>query len=134
MRKLIVATWLMLTLFLGITGAMTGSHEMLIGTSVRTPGGEDIGKIIDIVAGPEGQEAFAVLSYWVSADTQKRVAVPFGALTCEDQHCVLKTTRESLDSAPVFVFEGELAQRELAETIYRYFGVQPYWTNEGIKR
>jgi hypothetical protein len=146
MRRLNVLTIFVLAFLVGCVGTgvipnekasarlETGDSRPFIGMPVRTPGGEDIGSIIDVVAGPEGHEAFAVLGYWVSTDTQKRTAVPFGALACEEQHCVLNATRESLDAAPVFVSEGELTQRELAEDIYRYFGVQPYWTDEGITR
>jgi sporulation protein YlmC with PRC-barrel domain len=100
----------------------------LIGMSVKNPQGEDVGRIINIVTGPEGRVAFAVLGYWISADTQKRVAVPFGALSCEEQDCVLNATKDTFDAAPIFVSEDDLAERKLAEDIYRYFGVQPYWT------
>lgn len=142
MNKLNVRRVLILVLLVGCAAAgglasargETGTADRLIGMPVRTPGGEDIGSIIAVVPGPEGQEAFAVLGYWVFPDTQKRVAVPFGALACEEQYCILKTTRDSLDWAPAFVFEDELVQRDLAEDIYRYFGVQPYWTDEGTKR
>jgi hypothetical protein len=86
------------------------------------------------VAGPEGHIAFAVVSYWVSVDTQMRVAVPFDALSCEGEKCILNASRETFDSAPTFVLDGDLAEQKLAEDIYRYFGLQPYWTEEGIRK
>lgn len=145
MRSMNVVRALILALVVGYAAAggiseaasarvQTGDASRLIGMPVRTPGGEDIGNIIDVVPGPEGHEAFAIVSYWVFADTQKRIAVPFDALTCEGQNCVLMGNREILDAAPMFIFESELAQHKLADDIYRYFGVQPYWTDEEIKR
>jgi hypothetical protein len=39
-----------------------------------------------------------------------------------------------LYSAPAFVSEDDLAEPKLAGEIYRYFGVQPYWTEEGTEK
>ena len=143
MRKIILAAVLVLALIFGYAVAKSMAHEMmsksgetseLLGTAVKNPQGEDLGTIADIVTGPEGRVAFVVLSYWVSDDTQKRVAVPFGALSCEEQNCVLNASKDTLDSAPTFVLEDDLTEPRLAEDIYRYFGVQPYWTEEGTEK
>jgi hypothetical protein len=143
MRRIIPAVVLILGLIFGyaVAGSM-GSEMMeksgktsevseLLGKGVKNPGGEDLGIIIDIVTGPERRVAFAVLSYWVSTDVQMRVAVPFDALSCKGQKCILNASRETFDSAPSFVLEGDLAEQKLAEDIYRYFGIQPYWKEEG---
>jgi sporulation protein YlmC with PRC-barrel domain len=111
----------------------TSKVSELLGKGVKNSKGEDLGTITDLVAGPEGHIAFAVVSYWISADTRMRVAVPFNALSCEGQKCILNASRETFDSAPSFVFEGDLAEQKLAEDIYRYFGMQPYWTEEGAQ-
>jgi hypothetical protein len=143
MRRTMLPMLLSLALIFGYTAAKSMAHERmsksgetaevskLIGTSVKNPQGEDLGTITEVVTGPEGRVAFAVLSYWIFDDTQKRVAVPFGALSYEEQNCFLNVRKETFDSAPTFVSEGDLAERKLAEDIYRYFGVQPYWTQEG---
>jgi sporulation protein YlmC with PRC-barrel domain len=140
------AAVLILAVIIGYTVPNAMTHEMmeknggksevseLLGKGVKNPQGENLGTITDVVTGPEGRIAFAVLSYWVSADTQMRVAVPFDALSCEGQNCVLNTSKETLGFAPAFVLEGELAEQKLAEDIYRYFGVQPYWTEEGTQK
>jgi len=142
----IMAAVLILALIFGYTGPNAMAQESmeksgktsevseLLGKEVKNPQGEDLGTITDIVAGPEGRVAFAVLSYWVSADTQMRVAVPFGTLSCGEQNCVLNVSKGKLDSAPNFVLEDELIEPRLAEDIYRYFGVQPYWTEGGIQK
>jgi sporulation protein YlmC with PRC-barrel domain len=111
----------------------TSEVSEFLGKGVKNQKGEDLGTIIDVVAGPEERVAFAVLSYWVSADTQMRVAIPFSKLSCGEQNCVLKISKETLDSAPNFVLEDELVEPKLAEDIYRYFGVQPYWTEGGTQ-
>jgi len=143
MRRIMIATALVLVLVFGYAVAKSMAHEMmsksgetseLLGTTVKNPQGEDLRIIADVVTGPEGRVAFAVLSYWISDDTQKRVAVPFSALSCEEQNCVLNVSKDTLDSAPTFVLEDDLTEPRLAEDIYRYFGVQPYWTEEGTEK
>ncbi len=136
MKRIMIATALVLVLVFGYAVAKSMADEMtsksgetseLLGTTVKNPQGEDLGAISEVVKGPEGRIAFAVLTYWISDDTQKRVAVPFSALSCEEQNCVLNGSKDTLDSAPSFVLEKDLAEPGLAEDIYRYFGLQPYW-------
>jgi len=143
MRKVMIAMALVLALIFGYAVANSMAHEMMsksgepseiLGATVKNPQGEDLGTITDVVTGPEGRVAFAVLSYWISDDTQERVAVPLGALSCEEQSCVLKASKDTLESAPTFVSDDDLAERKLAEGIYRYFGVPPYWTEEGTEK
>ena len=112
--------------------ASGGGH--LLGTIVKSPEGEDLAAITEVVRGPEGHVAFAVLSYWISDDTQKRVAVPLNILFFEGQDCVLRVDKEALDAAPSFVSEDDLVEPKLAGDIYRYFGIQPYWTDEGTEK
>jgi hypothetical protein len=146
MRRITLATMLLLALVFGYTVARstaqgltpksgeTSEGSRLFGAMVKDPQGEDLGTIADVVTGPEGRAAFVVLSYWISDDTQKRVAVPFGALSCEGQSCVLNASKDVLESAPPFVSADDLSGPQLAEDIYRYFGVQPYWTEEGTQK
>jgi sporulation protein YlmC with PRC-barrel domain len=117
MKKIIIVTAMVLALILGYAVAESMAHEKmsksteraevskLLGTSIKNLQGEDLGTIADVVTGPEGRVAFAVISYWISDDTQKRIAVPFGALSCEGQNCLLNASKDTLDSAPAFVSE-----------------------------
>jgi hypothetical protein len=139
MRRIMTVTGLVLLLVFGFPLAKSMAHEMmsksgeaseLLGATLNNLQGEVLGTITDVVTGPEGRVALAVLSYWISDDTQKRIAVPFGALFCEGQNCVLNASKDALDFAPTFVLEDDLAKPKLAEDIYRYFGVVPYWTEE----
>jgi hypothetical protein len=115
-------------------GGETIETPGLLGAKIENPQGDVLGAIADILPGPEGRIAFAILSYWIDDDTQRRVAIPFDALSCEEQICVLHKSRDTFDSAPGFVSEDDLAEPKLAEDIYRYFGVQPYWTEEGSQK
>lgn len=137
MRRIMMAMALVLSLIFGFPLTKSIPQEMmsksgetsdLLGAMVKNPNGEDLGAITDVVIGPEGRIAFAILSYWISDDTQKRVAVPFGALSCEEQNCVLNANKDVLGSAPTLFSEYDLAESKVADDIYRYFGVQPYWT------
>jgi hypothetical protein len=135
MNKIVPAVFLILAFIFGypVPNDMadeTSEVSKLLGKRVQNPRGEVLGTIVDVVAGPEGCMAFAILSYWISADTQMRVAVPFGALSCEGQNCILNVNKEMLASAPIFILEDDLAEEKLAEDIYRYFGLQPYWMEE----
>ena len=146
MRRMMLATALVLAIIFGYAATRSMAHEIisrteetseatkLLGTLVKNPRGEDLGTINDVVTGPEGRVAFAILSYWISDDTQKRVAVPFGGLSCEEQNCVLNVNKEAFDSAPTFVSEDDLVEPKLAEDIYRHFGIQPYWTGEETQK
>lgn len=146
MKRLILAVMLVLALSFGYAVARSIAHETisksgeaselskLIGTTIKDSRGEDLGTITDIVTGPEGRVAFAVLRYWVSDDTQERVAIPLGALSCEEQNCVLNASKDALDSAPTFLSEDDLADPNIAGDIYRYFGIPPYWTDEESER
>jgi len=143
MRKVMIATALVLALIFGYAVANSMAHEMMsksgetseiLGATVKNPQGEDLGTIADVVTGPEGRVAFAVLSYWISDDTQERVAVPLGALSCEEQNCVLNANKETLESAPTFISGDDLAEPKMAADIYRYFAISPYWTEEGSEK
>ncbi len=144
MKRVTLAVMLFLALTLGYGVTTPIAHETmsksgevsevskLIGTTVKDSRGEDLGTIADIVTGPGGRMAFALLNYWVSDDTQERVAVPLGALSCEEQSCVLNASKDRLDSAPTFS-EDDLADPKMAGDIYRYFGISPYWTEDGTQ-
>ena len=112
----------------------TSESRKLAGKTVKNPHGENLGIITDVVTGPQGQTAFVVLSYWISDDTQKRGPVPFGLLSCDEENCVLHADKSALNIVPPFVLEDDLAEPKLAEKIYRTFGLQPYWTEEGREK
>ena len=110
-----------------------GAHEVnrLLWVEVQNPQGEHLERISDFVIDPNGQILLAVI---VSASLEaesRYVAVPFGALSLEPsgRYWVLNTTREKLAVAPAFRSEN-LPKDKLTEDVYRYFGLEPSWTDE----
>ncbi len=108
-----------------------GASE-IVGTQVKNLQGEAVGKIADLVFDDEGRVFFAVVGYGgFLGISQNLVAVPINSLSYaeEPRHFVLNSTKESIQSAPLFS-KKVLDDPSWADTLYRYFGQQPYWTKE----
>ena len=101
----------------------------LMGAEVRLPTGEEAGRINDLVIdSSDGHIAFLVL-YDVPGRESSLIAVPFGTLSIGgENNLVLDTTRERLALGFDFDASGDLSNPRWAADTYRYFGVQPYWT------
>jgi hypothetical protein len=106
------------------------SEEGLVGKTVKTASGDYLGKISGIVPGPEGQEAFAVVTYQVRDDTRSRIPVPVSALSCGDAGCTVNGGKRTMETAPDFFTDNELSRQRMAQDVYRHFGVAPYWTEK----
>lgn len=139
MIKWVAVAGLVWTLAFGFAMDRSLAREMMekseeisrpVGATVKNMKGEDLGIITDVVTGPGGRMAFAILTFWISDDTQRRIAVPIRALSCQEHKCVLNASKERLAHEPPYGPEDELKDSEVAENIYRYFGMQPYWTGE----
>ena len=109
----------------------------LISEYLENPGGGFLGRVTDFVADSNGRIEFAIVQVGfpeVGRDS-KLVAVPFSALSQpEGKYYVLNTTRERLVSAPRFAAKKDLSNRAFAENVYRYFGLEPSWTEGGHER
>ncbi len=116
-----------------LSGRTTSDVSNLTGKTVRNFQGDDLGTISEFVKGPEGRIAFAILSYRVTDNTRKMIAVPIGALSCGEQYCVVNASRETVGTTPPFVSMVDLAKTRTAVNIYLYFGVQPYWNEEATQ-
>jgi sporulation protein YlmC with PRC-barrel domain len=102
------------------------------GTIVRNSQGEYLGRVRDLVFDPEGRIEFVVLSSWGFWRLGRRsFAVPFEAFQYdhEKKHLVLDITREKLEAAPAYE-RDEMTKQGWGESVYRYYGVQPYWTEK----
>ncbi len=111
------------------------SHEFteLIGRPVRNSQGEYLGRVKNFVFDPNGRVTFAIIShetFW--RFTEKSIAVPFEALSINPigRGLTLNISKEKFESAPKFTAE-DLVNRQRAGEIYKYYGLQPYWTEEG---
>jgi sporulation protein YlmC with PRC-barrel domain len=113
----------------------------LIGTDVENPQGENLGDIKDVVIDPEtGQMAYAVLAFGgILGMGEKYFAVPWQALApktpttkgAQYDRFVLNVDKERLKNAPSFNKDNwpDMADRQWAQQVYSYYGVQPYWTH-----
>jgi sporulation protein YlmC with PRC-barrel domain len=101
----------------------------LMGAEVRLPNGEEAGRINDfVIDSSDGRIAFLVL-YDVPGRETSLIAVPFSTLSIRGENgFVLNTTRERLALAFDFDASGDLNNPRWAGDVYRYFGVEPYWT------
>jgi len=104
----------------------------IVGTKVRDPQGEEVGKIDDLVFDDEGRISFAIVGYggFLGID-QNLVAVPVNSLSYneEPRHFVLNATKEEIRSSPLFS-KKVLDDPRWADRTYRYFGQQSNWTDE----
>jgi sporulation protein YlmC with PRC-barrel domain len=104
--------------------------DRLMGTEVKLPNGDVAGRINDfVIDSSDGRIAFLILSD-VPGRSTTLVAVPFGILTTRSGDAfVLNTTQDHLAMARSFE-TGHLSNSRWAGDVYRYFGQQPYWTEE----
>ena len=105
----------------------------IVGSHVKNLQGEELGRIHDFVIDSNGRIAFGILAYGgFMGMGEKFVAIPFNALTYDrvQKHLVLDISKEKLESAPSFE-RSELLNPKWAEDTYKYFGLQPYWTEGG---
>jgi hypothetical protein len=111
----------------------------LIGTRVENPLGETVGSIKNFVIDSNGHVDFVILThnfYWEYVPTPSQtVAVPFSEITVRpnEKISVLKFSAWKLDFAPQFN-KSDISHRKWADSVYRYFGLQPYWTERGHTR
>jgi sporulation protein YlmC with PRC-barrel domain len=103
---------------------------------VKSPQGEDLGKVEDIMIDMEVKRiAYAVLSFggfWGLGD--KWVPVPWDALTFkpDEKVLILNIEKEKLQKAPHFerATLPELADRQWGAVIHTYYGYPPYWEKQ----
>jgi sporulation protein YlmC with PRC-barrel domain len=109
----------------------------MVGSPVKNPQGDELGRIHDFVIDSNGRVAFAILSFgWEYLRAgEKTVAVPFDALTYHrrGQYFVLDISKERLASAPPYD-RSDVANEQWAEDTYKYFGQQPYWTERSERK
>jgi sporulation protein YlmC with PRC-barrel domain len=105
----------------------------LSGDSVVDRNGDSLGEIKEIMVDvPTGRVAYAVLSFGGFLGMgDKLFAVPWSALVLDtdNKHFVLDVDKERLKEAPGFDKDHwpSMAQPTWASTVYRFYGVDPYW-------
>jgi len=108
---------------------MGNTAPVLMGATVQSKNGKVAARINDLVIdSKDGHIAFLVLDRVPGRAEQ--VAVPFNELSMSGHVFALNTTGEKLEAAPSFNESADMGNREYAASVYRSFGVQPYWTEE----
>lgn len=119
------------------------SVDHIQGKVVKSQSGDELGTIRDVVVDSRGRVSIAIIAQgspswevnppgtewlWGLGIGEKSIAVPFPALSLdESKEVVLNATRDQLDSAPAYRL-GDLSNEKQAESVYRFFGQEPYWT------
>jgi len=105
----------------------------LSGDAVVDRNGERLGEIKEIMVDvPTGRVAYAVLSFGGFLGMgNKLFAVPWSALVMDtdQQQFVLDVDKDRLKDAPGFDKDHwpSMAQPSWASTVYRFYGIDPYW-------
>ncbi|HAX98188.1 MAG TPA: hypothetical protein DCY12_04685 [Candidatus Atribacteria bacterium] len=105
----------------------------IIGSKVRNPEGDDLGKIEEIVIDvQEGKIVYAVLSFGgVLGISDKYFAIPWESLAPLpiEGEFVLNVSKSKLETAPGFDKSKwpNMKDREWGSGIYGYYGLTPYW-------
>ena len=121
--------------YMGQSGLTIYDSTKLIGLTVKSPDGVTLGQIFDLVVDSQGHVDFAIVSQPGFEEFPGRlVAVPFSSLMISEggshqTRVVLDADKEKFYEAPNWG-DKNLANREQAASLDRYFGVQPYWTEE----
>jgi sporulation protein YlmC with PRC-barrel domain len=109
---------------------MGKTAPVLMGATVQSKNGKAEAGIADLVIdSKDGRVAFLVLDRVPGRG--ERVAVPFSELSYTGHAFVLNTTRDRLAAAPSFHQYSDLNNLRWATNVYKYFGVQPYWSEQG---
>lgn len=110
------------------------SASKIIGEPVINKQNEDLGKIHEIVIdAKEGRVAYAVLSFGgFMGMGNKLFALPWRAFDFDrtEHKLVLNVGKEKLKAAPGFDENSrwpDFADRTWGNTIYTYYGYEPYW-------
>jgi len=109
------------------------SSSTVVGDKVRNLGGEDLGKIEDIMLDVnESRIAYAVLSFGGFLGMgDKLFAIPWEALSVDtEEKCfVLDVPKARLEDAPGFDKDNwpNMADRSWGSEIHAHYGRQPYW-------
>ena len=111
--------------------------DNMIGKSVVNAKGDSLGTVKDFVLDDQGRINFAVVSHggFLGIGATK-VLVPYEALSFDGKgHFALNMTKDQLAAAPRFDEHNftYFSDRTWTDQVYRYYGVQPRWSDTESK-
>jgi hypothetical protein len=117
----------------GTASEVTG----LIGTQVQTTEGDVVGSISEFIFDTGGRAVFAIVyqGSYEDFDVSRYVAVPFSLLSVmelDPAHLavVFNGEKERILAASAYDRNTEMSWNDWGQDVYRYYGLQPYWTIE----
>jgi len=108
----------------------------LIGLTVNASDGVQLGRIFDLSVDPNGHVDFAIVSQPGFDEFPGRlVVVPFSLLIIskgksDKISVVFNADKENFYEGPDWGYEN-LSNPKQAASVDRYYGIQPYWTENG---
>ena len=124
---------------LGHNGFREYDSTKLVGSMVKSLEGEDLGRILNLEVDSLGRVDFAmVVEDGFEEFPGRLVAVPFSTLTVSEGktgqiQVTLNADKEEFYTAPDFN-ANDLDSRQWVTKMYRYFGEEPYWAEEGNEK
>ncbi len=132
MKKLL--TLITAVIFIGMAyvvaqAAETANQEEVL--IVQNSQGEYVGTITDALIDSSGNIGFVIVSIGDKmGEGQKEIAVPTASFSPGSQgKLLLDVPKETLATAPEFNV-SDLGDPKFGETVYRFFGLLPPWTEE----
>ncbi len=120
----------------GQSGLTMYDTTKLVGLLVKARDGVELGSIFDLVVDSQGHVDFAVVAVESQPGFEfpgRLVAVPFESLLISQKgsqfQVVLNADKEKFYEAKEWG-DQDLSNSKEAAALDRYFGVQPYWTEE----
>ncbi len=117
-------------------GFRTYDTTKLIGLTVKSRDGVELGRIFDLIVDSHGHADFAIVNQpGFDEFAGRMVVVPFKALTISKTKSnnislVFNEDKERFYEGPDWGYE-HLADPKQAASVDRYYGIQPYWTENG---
>lgn len=107
----------------------------LIGATVKDRNGKDTGSVSNLILDRSGKVIYVVVSEGGFAGLgAKKISVPAGAVTVsangDKQLLTVNVDEQHLKAAPEYISLANLSDPLYAETIYRFFGLQPQWSEQ----
>jgi sporulation protein YlmC with PRC-barrel domain len=109
----------------------TAGSSALLGATVESNGGKTVARISDLVIDSRDGRVALVVVDRVPERGDAMVAVPFGELSMSGNAYAFNFTDDRLAAAPTYNEFADANNPKRAEDIYRYFGLQPYWSEGG---
>ncbi len=115
------------------------AKKSVLGAKVINSGGEDLGKIEDLVIDTRNNRvAYAILSFGgLLGVGDKHFAIPWEALAFDlsEKVAVLNVDKDRLSNAPGFDKDSwpDMGDTRWGTTLHQHYGYKPYWEEDATE-